>query len=263
MQWSEAVDEYIRALKPIEINPVVKQRVLSVMDLTSLNKSDTNDSIASLCMKAQTTYGHVAAVCVLPQFVSMVSNQFSGTPIKTATVANFPEGTDDLDSTIIQINDALEQGAQEIDVVFPYHRYLASERQYAQTFVAMCRAACGEDALLKVILETGALNEAALIADACYDVLTAGADFVKTSTGKSVEGATLETAATLLLVVRHVAPQLKRPLGVKVAGGIKSLEQATQYLALADQIMGRAWVKPENFRIGASQLVDEIIEERA
>lgn len=158
---------------------------------------------------------------------------------------------------LLEIGRALEDGAQEIDVVFPYERYLAGERQYAQTFVSTCKAACGS-AALKVILETGALSDVTLIADAGYDVLAAGADFVKTSTGKINEGATLEAAATLLLVVKHISSQLHRPVGVKVSGGIRKIEDAIAYVELADSIMGREWVTPATFRIGASKLVDEI-----
>ncbi|MEQ1790288.1 MAG: hypothetical protein ABL857_07585, partial [Rickettsiales bacterium] len=154
-----------------------------------------------------------------------------------------------------------QDGAQEIDVVFPYSRYLAGETQYAHTFVSSCKAACGDAMTLKVILETGALNDIAIIADACFETLAAGADFVKTSTGKIAEGATLEAAATLLLVIRHMLPQLKHNVGLKISGGIRELQQAAQYIELADRIMGREWVTPDTFRIGASKLVDEIVKE--
>ncbi len=260
MNWSDAVKERIHTLKPIKLNQAAILRLFSFIDLTSLNETDTDSSIAMLCEKANTSLGHVAAVCVSPSFVRMVSAQFAGTPIKTATVANFPSGNDSLEATLIDISQALQQGAQEIDVVFPYHRYLAGERQYAQQFITACKAACGDTVLLKVILETGALQDPAIIADASLDVLTAGADFIKTSTGKIAEGATLEAAATMLLVIQHATPQLKRPLGLKISGGIRDVSQAAQYLELADQIMGSHWATPQTFRIGASKLVDEILK---
>ena len=135
---------------------------------------------------------------------------------------------------------------------------MAGERHYAQTFVSACKIACGDEVTLKVILETGVLGEITIIADAAYDALSAGADFIKTSTGKLTEGATLEAAATMLLVIQHITPQLKHHVGLKVSGGIRTLEQAAQYIELADAIMGRDWVKPSTFRIGASKLMDEI-----
>lgn len=260
MQWSDTVNGYIEALKPIKESVGLAQRILSLIDLTSLKESDTEANIVQLFEKARTPFGHVAAVCVSPAFARLAVAQFAGSPIKVATVANFPEGGASLETVLTEIGRALEDGVQEVDVVFPYHRYLAGERQYTHTFVAACKAACGEDVVLKVILETGALNDTTIIADASYDVLAAGADFIKTSTGKIPEGATLEAAATMLLVAKHIMPQLKRRVGVKVSGGIRTIKQATQYVELADNILGREWVAPDTFRIGASQLLDEIIQ---
>lgn len=260
MYWSDAVKEHVNQLKPVEVNPFLLQRILGLVDLTSLGVEDTESSIAAFCQKARLPFGHVAAVCVYPQFVRQIAAEFRGTPVKTATVVNFPEGSSSLESVLIDIGVALQDGAQEIDVVLPYHRYLAGERQYIQTFVSSCKAACGDDVTLKVILETGALLDAALIADASLDVLTAGADFIKTSTGKIPEGATLEAAATMLLVIKHVAPQLKRNMGIKISGGVREIQQAAQYIELAENIMGKEWVTPDTFRIGASKLVDEIVK---
>lgn len=262
MQWSQAIEECIQTLKPIKKTPALMQRIVSLMDLTSLNESDTEASIAAFCEKAQTPFGPVAGVCVYPKFVRLVASQFAGTSINAVTVANFPEGSNPLESVLIEINGALEDGAQEIDVVFPYHRYLAGEQQYVQTFVSTCRLACGDELKLKMILETGILSDPTLIADACYDVLTAGADFVKTSTGQKSSGVTLEAAAAMLLVIRHLTPQLKRPVGVKVSGGIKEWQQAAQYLELADQILGRTAVSPATFRIGSSTLLDNMLKDR-
>lgn len=260
MDWTEAIKEQIVTLKSVSKNPEVLQRIFRLLDLTSLNDSDTEASVATFLQKALSSYGHVAAVCVHPRFVRLIADQFSGSKVKTATVANFPEGAKSLETVLIEIGRALEDGAQEIDVVFPYHRYLAGERQYAQTFVAECKAACGHDVKLKVILETGALMDPAIIADAAYDAIAAGADFLKTSTGKISEGATLEAAATLLLVIRHASTQISRPIGFKVSGGIRSIDQAALYIELADKIMGHDWVTPETFRIGASKLVDELLD---
>ena len=208
-----------------------------------------------LCERAILPFGHVAAVCVYPAFARLVADTFAGTAIKTATVVNFPDGDQSLESVLIAINDALQDGANEMDVVFPYTRYLSGEKEFAKTFVSTCKAACGDKALLKVILETGVLKDPAVIAAAAQDVLAAGADFVKTSTGKVNEGATLEAAAVLLLVIQQMSSQLQRCVGLKVSGGIRTMEQAAQYVQLAELIMGREWVSPKTFRIGASKII--------
>src|SRR3990167_1914500 len=259
MQWMKAIDGYIQALKPASITPVMLQRMFSFIDLTSLNENDTEENIISLFEKANTTYGHVAAVCIYPRFIRLAVAQFANTPVKVATVVNFPHGSSSLESVLLEINQALEDGVQEIDMVFPYERYLAGERDYAHHFISASRAACGVSAPLKVILETGALNDPAIIPDASYEAMIAGADFVKTSTGRNAQGASLEAAAVMLLVIKHISAQLKRTVGLKVSGGIRSISQAVQYIQLAEQIMGAEWVMPHTFRIGASQLVNEIL----
>lgn len=259
MQWAEAIQEVMQSLQPVKPSIPLAQRVLSVMDLTSLNDADTEADIAALCEKARSPLGHVAAVCVHPAFVRLVAAEFAGTPIKAATVANFPAGSASLESVLLEIGAALQQGAEEVDVVFPYDRYLAGEQQYARHFVEACKAACGDNVILKVILETGALVDPAIIADASYDALVSGADFIKTSTGKTTTGATPEAVTTMLLVIRHVLPQLKRNAGIKISGGVKDIAQAATYLQLADKVMGRDWVTASTFRIGASKLLDEIL----
>jgi deoxyribose-phosphate aldolase len=261
MQWTDAILEHVQALKPVQTSPALMQRLMGLVDLTSLNDDDSEASMLQLFEKSRNNLGHVAAVCVNPAFVSLAVTEFAGSPIKVATVANFPDGAATLESVLIEINRALEDGAQEIDVVFPYQRYLAGERQFAQSFVGGCRAACGDHMTLKVILETGALMDPAIIADASYDALSAGADFIKTSTGKIPEGASLDAAATMLLVIKHMSTQLKHRIGFKVSGGIRDIQQAAQYVELADRIMGKEWVAPTTFRIGASKLVDQMLNE--
>jgi deoxyribose-phosphate aldolase len=257
MEWSEAIEKQITALPTIEVTEALMMRVWGLLDLTSLKPTDTEASIAEFLQKANSPYGHVAAVCIYPQFVRLAAAQFAHSPIKVDTVANFPDGSSSLDDVLIQIGSSLEDGAQEIDVVFPYARYLAGERHYAHTFVESCKAICGDQVTLKVILETGALGDPAIIADAAYDVLAAGADFVKTSSGKISQGATLEAAATMLLVIKHITPQLKHKVGIKVSSGIRNIQQAAQYIALADSIMSRDWVTAATFRIGTSGIAME------
>lgn len=261
MQWNEAIKASIEAMRATYHDDMSIQHIqtlVSMFDLTSLNTSDSIESITEVCKKAITPYGPVAAVCFYPQFIHVALEQLAGTSVQVATVINFPEGNEALEKVMQDIGNVLAMGATELDVVFPYSRYLAGERQYAQHFVSACKTVCGEEALLKVILETGVLNDPAIIADATYDVFTAGADFVKTSTGKIPEGASLEAAATMLLVIEHLHSRLNRPLGIKIAGGIKTLTQAMEYMSLANIIMGEEWISPSVFRIGTSQLIDQL-----
>lgn len=260
MDSFETIAQYVQELKPVRIKAPLLQKIVSLMDLTSLNASDTEASIAQFCEKAQTTYGHVAAVCVYPKFVRMIAAEFAGTPIKAVTVANFPEGSTALETVLIEIGRALEDGTQELDIVFPYARYLAGDSGYAEEFVEACKSACGDSVTLKIILETGAFPNLATIAEASHLALTHGADFIKTSTGKTAQGATLEAAAAILLVIRDAKPEIRRRAGFKAAGGIKNLEEAAHYIQLADKIMGPDWVKPQTFRIGTSRLMDEVLQ---
>lgn len=251
-------EHYINSLGKTAVDSQLCRQIFSLLDLTSLGETDTPAMITALCKKAVTIQGHVAALCVYPQFARQVVDLLAQTPVKTATVANFPQGSDAINVALISIEQSIQAGAQEIDVVFPYQSYLAGDREGARDFVRQCKAACGENILLKVILETGALQEAQIIADASRDVIMAGADFIKTSTGKIKIGATLEAAAIMLLVINEMTPEMKRPIGFKASGGVRTVEEAAKYLELAAQIMGADWISPRTFRFGASQLVDAL-----
>lgn len=258
MQWNDVVAQQLQAVKPTEINAALAARLLGMMDLTSLNETDTEASIAQLLESAQSPAGHVAAVCIYPAFVRLAATSLAASSVQVATVVNFPEGDDSLENVLVAIGRAIADGAQEIDVVFPYSRFLAGEQQYAHQFVVACKAACGAEAILKVILETGALVEPAIIADAAFIALQGGADFIKTSTGKISQGATPEAVAVMLLVIRHMLSQENHRMGIKISGGVRTVAQAAQYLELAEHIMGPGWAQPDTFRIGASKLLDEI-----
>jgi len=229
--------------------------LLQLIDLTSLNDSDTAETISAVCQKAVTSFGHVAAVCFYPQFVKLAKSKLANTPVKIATVANFPEGNQSLEHIFSVIKQAISDGANEIDVVFPYQDFLKGDKEKSYELIRQCKAACGESILLKVILETGALMQDAVIAEVSYNVCHAGADFLKTSTGKISVGATLDAARVMLETIKKIP----RSIGIKISGGVRSIEQAGQYIELAQHIMGPQWISPAHFRIGASQLVDQII----
>lgn len=261
MQWSDEVQTQISALTPVEANEALLQKLIKLIDLTNLNENDSQSSIAVFSDKAQTSLGDVAAVCTYPQWVGMMSALFDGTKVKVATVANFPSGTDSIEQTLVTINSVLEHGASEIDIVFPYQKFLKGDTQYPADFVAACRDACGENTLLKIILETGAYQNEDQIVTASAIAIENGADFIKTSTGKHQHGSSLHAACAMLLVIMQLTPGSKRPIGLKVSGGIHYVSQAAQYLELADNIMGKSWVSPRTFRIGTSKLVDEMLKE--
>jgi deoxyribose-phosphate aldolase len=247
----------IRHAGKLEVTPQFARQVLSLIDLTSLGDQDTEGSITSLLARANLPQGHVAAVCVYPQFIHCANSILTGTPVKIATVANFPLGMSAIDEVTHSIKNAIAAGAKEIDVVFPYGRYLAGDKMGAMQFIRQCKEACG-DALLKVILETAAYSHLQTVADVSQDAILAGADFLKTSTGKMAIGATPEAAAAMLLVIKDMKHTVKRNLGFKAAGGIRTLEQAASYVALANHILGPDWVKPTTFRLGASQLMEVV-----
>jgi len=240
-------------------------KILSLIDLTSLNEIDTDASIANLCQKAQTPFGSVAAVCVYPQFVETAKKALFNTSIKIATVANFPQGNDPIDKATTSITQSIEHGADEIDLVFPFKQYLAGEIDTTIHFIQTCKAICGEKIILKVILETGMFEDTLKLAEASRDALLGGADFLKTSTGKIEIGATPESATTLLMAIKQMLSeplykQHPRPLGFKVSGGVRTIEQAEEYISLTNQILGPEWINPRTFRLGASQLLDKIVE---
>lgn len=259
MTLTETINAYTDAVQTGKLSEVLVKKLVSVIDLTSLQPTDTEESIASLCAKATLPMGHVAAICVYPKFVAQVIDQFSGTPIKVATVANFPAGTASLDSVLEDIKRSIAAGATEIDVVFPYVRYFSGDKQYARSLIQACRAACGPDITLKVILESGSFSDLATLTSASEDAIKAGADFIKTSTGKVKVGATMEAAGTMLHVIQKMQPILKRQIGLKVSGGIQTIAEAVQYMNLAAKIVGQDWVDKTTFRIGTSKLVDDIM----
>lgn len=233
--------------------PLNYSKLISFLDLTSLNDYDTKESIIQLCQQAKTPFGEVAAVCVLPNFVELAASLLQDSNIKVATVSNFPTGTQSLPATLTQIEQAIKDGADEIDLVMPYSAYFCGEIQYTLNFIASCKSVC-DQRTLKVILETGALKESEIIAAASHDVIEAGADFIKTSTGKYLIGATPRAAEIMLKAIQSS----EYNVGFKAAGGIRTVDQANVYLTLAETIMGPQWLSPVVFRIGASQLLKEI-----
>jgi deoxyribose-phosphate aldolase len=200
------------------------QRALKLMDFTTLADDDTHDRVKQLCVDAQTPFGCTAAVCIYPQFIgtAKAALRANSTPqVRVATVVNFPHGGDDADKAVQETRAAVAAGADEVDVVLPYRRLLAGDEEVCADLVAKVKSACPEGVLLKVILETGELKTAALIRRASEIAIRAGADFIKTSTGKVAVNATLESAEIMLTVIRDFGVQSK--VGFKPAGAVRLL----------------------------------------
>ncbi|KQN60909.1 deoxyribose-phosphate aldolase [Rahnella rivi] len=237
------------------------QRALNLMDLTTLNEDDTDAKVIALCHQAKSPAGNTAAVCIYPRFIPIARKTLreQGTPdIRIATVTNFPHGNDDLEIALAETRAAIAYGADEVDVVFPYRALMAGNEQVGFEMVKQCKEACAAaNVLLKVIIETGELKQDALIRKASEIAIKAGADFIKTSTGKVPENATLHSAELMMTVIAEMG--VGKDVGFKPAGGVKTAEDAAQYLALADRLLGREWADSRHFRFGASSLLASLL----
>lgn len=234
-------------------------RALALLDLTSLNDGDTEATVEKLCAKAATKFGTVAAVCIWPRFTSVAKRKLGDSKIHLAVVNNFPAGSTDVKTAASDARTAIAAGADEIDAVLPYRAFLDGDKKAARDLVAAVREACGNRARLKVILETCVLATGANVAEAGALAIEAGADFIKTSTGKLQFGASPDAARAMLETIRDTK-SAGRTVGFKAAGGVRSLQQAEYYIDLADGILGKGWATPETFRIGASGLLDDLLK---
>lgn len=223
---------------------------LACLDLTSLNDADTPADIDKLCARAQSRFGNTAAVCVWPRFAAQARGLLP-VSIAVAAVANFPDGSSDIERAVRDTGQIVQAGAQEVDVVLPYRHFAA-----APALLAAVRKACAS-LRLKVILETGELMDEVRIAQACRMALDAGADFLKTSTGKTTRSASPEAARVLLNAIAADAGARNR-VGIKPSGGIRTVADAAVYIALTAEVLGTAAVTPARFRIGASGILNDI-----
>jgi deoxyribose-phosphate aldolase len=233
---------------------VTGRRLLTLVDLTSLNDDDDEAVIDRLCERAIGDFGSVAAVCVWPRFVPLCRRRLEDTGVRIAAVANFPDGSGDIHRVKTETADAVAAGADEVDLVFPYRAWLNGDEDAARAVMRAGREVC-DGAALKIILETGALASPGNIAAASLAAIEAGANFIKTSTGKTAVSATLPAATVMLCAIK----QSGKSVGFKAAGGIRTTAQAIEYLHLADGVMGSGWVSPATFRIGASSLLDDLL----
>lgn len=234
------------------------RRAIRLLDLTDLSDEAGEAGLEALCKRALMPPGPVAAICIWPRFVAKARRLLAGTPVRIATVVNFPSGEEPVAEVATGIAAALAEGADEVDLVLPWRRMLEGDVAAAQTMLQAARAACG-DSTLKIILETGEYHDQAEVKAAAELAIAAGADFIKTSTGKTARSATPEAARTMLGVIATCG----RPVGLKPSGGIRSLADAALYLSLADEIMGPHWATPQSFRFGASGLHQVLLDAAA
>jgi deoxyribose-phosphate aldolase len=242
---------------------------LSMIDLTTLEGKDSPEKVRSLCRKAimpdsaDPTLPHVAAICVYPELVPVAREELEGSGVRIASVATgFPSGQYPLEVRLDDTRRAVEAGADEIDMVISRGTFLAGERGRVFDEIASIKDACGR-AHLKVILETGELETYDLVREASDLAIAAGADFIKTSTGKIAPAATMGVTLVMLEAVRDHFIRTGKRIGVKPAGGIKTSKQSLHYLVMVKETVGDDWLTPDLFRFGASSLTNDILMQLA
>ena len=242
--------------------------IISMIDLTTLEGADTAERVASMCDKARRpdpndpSAPSVAAVCVYPDLVAGAKSRLAGSSVAVAAVATaFPSGRASLAVKLLDVADAVAAGADEIDMVIDRGAFLSGRLGQVFDEIVAVKSACGT-AHLKVILETGELATYDNVRRASWLAMLAGADCIKTSTGKVSVAATPPVALVMLEAVRDFAESTGRLVGVKVAGGIRSAKDAIRYLVIVNETAGSAWMSPELFRFGASSLLNDVLMQR-
>jgi deoxyribose-phosphate aldolase len=239
---------------------------LNVIDLTTLEGSDTHQRVIELCEKAKgfSSLGNdipnSAAVCVYPVFVATAKKALAGTNIKVASVAGaFPSGQSPIDVKVAEVKYAIAQGADDIDMVISRGTFLEGYYQTVFDEIVAIKQVCG-NAHLKVILETGELQTPENIYKASEIAIQAGADFIKTSTGKIAVNATPEAMLVMLEAIKAHYDATGKMVGIKPAGGIATAEESLNYLKLVENVLGEKWMNNQWLRFGASRLADKIVE---
>ena len=243
--------------------------VLSCIDLTTLEGSDNAQKIEEVCRTARQFKNNgpdvpnVAAVCFYPPFAAQAKSLLKGSGIQVACVAGaFPSGQSPLELRVAEVEYAVAQGADEIDMVISRGEYLSGNFTFVHEEVTAIKKACGA-AHLKVILETGELPTLAMVRHASDLAINAGADFIKTSTGKIAQAATLEAFYVMLLAIKDHYERTGQMVGIKPAGGIRKADEALNYLLVLEKVLGNKWMNNSWFRIGASSLAKDVMNEIA
>ncbi|MEO8228334.1 MAG: deoxyribose-phosphate aldolase [Chloroflexota bacterium] len=263
------VDERVESLKKRSIKKASKlwalDLAIQMMDLTTLEGKDTPGKVRALCAKAMhpqpgdSTIPSVAAVCVYPALVTEAKEALASSGVRVASVATgFPSGQTFLDLKLAETRQAIEAGADEIDMVIDRSAFLAGDYLTVFEEIVAVKDACGETHL-KVILETGELETYDNVRRASILAMAAGADFIKTSTGKVTPAATLPVSLVMFEAIRDFERGTGRAVGMKPAGGIRTAKEAIQYLVVLYETLGPRWMTPERFRFGASSLLNDVL----
>jgi len=238
---------------------------LSMIDLTTLEGKDTPGKIQQLCYKAMHPHDSlkniptVAAICVYPTYVGIAKKALQGSNIQVASVATaFPSGQSNIEAKISDTKFAVDQGADEIDMVISRGEFLAGNYQFIYDEIAQIKEASGK-AHLKVILETGELDTLDNVRKASEIAMYAGADFIKTSTGKIQPAATMQVTYVMLDAIKDFYLKTGKIIGMKPAGGISTSKIALQYLVMLNEVLGEKWMTNKYFRFGASSLANDIL----
>ncbi|MEE1420010.1 MAG: deoxyribose-phosphate aldolase [Alistipes ihumii] len=264
-QVAEEVARIRAAAKGYETDEVYRL-CYSAIDLTTLSCSDSVESVTAFARKAVEFYtnypaiANVASICIYPPFVETVGLAVDDTPMRITSVAGgFPSSQTFLEVKMLETARAVENGADEIDVVISLGEMLSGEYDLMGNEIETLRNEVGDDVVLKVILESGVLARPELIHRAAVIAMEAGADFIKTSTGKAAVSATPEAAVVMCLAIREFAERTGRRVGFKAAGGISTPQDAVLYYTIVERILGPQWLTPALFRIGASSLAGNLL----
>lgn len=264
------VDDRIARITARSIKKEAKMQglmmTLSMIDLTTLEGADTEDKVKQLCYKAHHLHDSIvglpttAAVCVYPNFVKLAVNELKGTGVKVAAVATaFPSGQSSAAVKLLDTKLAVDNGAHEVDMVISRGKFHSGEYQFVFDEIAMIKEACGKDVRLKVILETGEIGSLDKVRQASDLAMYAGADFIKTSTGKINPAATLPVTLVMLEAIRDYYYETGIMIGMKPAGGISNAKLALQYLLMVKETLGGKWLNNHYFRFGASSLANDVL----
>lgn len=238
--------------------------ITRMIDLTTLEGTDTPGKVRRLCRKGlqpliDSDFPPVAAICVYPTMVPVAKKELAGSTVKVASVATaFPSGQSFLDIRLAEVRRVVEEGADEVDMVINRGAFLSGDHALVHDEIAAVKDTCGR-AHLKVILETGELGTYDKVRMASQIAMDAGADFIKTSTGKIGLAATLPVTLVMLEAIRDHFHLTGHAIGMKPAGGIRNSKQAFQYLAMVKETLGDDWLTPDRFRFGASSLLNDVL----
>jgi deoxyribose-phosphate aldolase len=234
------------------------QQAIGMTELTSLNADDTQERIIVLCQRALTPVGHVAAVCVLPRFAGLARrtlDSLQAREIRVVAAVNFPSGAPSITSVESETQAAMLAGADEIDLVYPFHALLGGNKQIGGEMIAACKAKCGRRGVLTVTLETGVLRDPQIIHGACRVAIQEGAAFLKTSTGKQIVSATPQAGRILVEAIAETGALV----GLNASGNVRTLSEARIYMDMAKARFGPSWLEQGRLRLGTTSLLDDLL----